>query len=410
MQRSGEGHARASVSRCSIVQGGLDTQVEPHNADRLEALARKREERSRRSTVVKVPGVNHLLVPATTGEVDEYRDSAGQARQSARDSGDRRVAEEDALERVRPWVRADVERTRSFCRVRSRHRRRAAAPLRRAGPDSGSCRFGCWPRCSRSRARSSREPTSRRGSGDPTPSSTPPPGSIPPWPSFARPLATQPSSRRSLKPFRSAAIDSSAGSNRRCHPAPPLAKRAPILRPPASAMGQPTILVPTSARDNRRWGIGLAVAAAIIAFVATTAYQLRADRSRVRVAVVLFDNETGRPEMARFAQGSHRRGSDRADRATRARGRRQRGGPANRASVPGHREGPRRSQRRLHRHRPGADARQRNHRAGPPDPRQGQKRTCGSTSRRSTTARPRFEADVAGKIRAAVEERVIARQ
>jgi DNA-binding winged helix-turn-helix (wHTH) protein len=61
--------------------------------------------------------------------------------------------------------------------------------------------------------------------------------------------------------------------------------------------------VPTSARDNRRWGIGLAVAAAIIAFVATTAYQLRADRSRVRVAVVLFDNETGRPEMARFAQG-----------------------------------------------------------------------------------------------------------
>jgi pimeloyl-ACP methyl ester carboxylesterase len=53
-----------------IVQGLLDSQVEPANADRLEALARKR----RRGTVetVRVAGVNHLLVPAKTGEVDEY--------------------------------------------------------------------------------------------------------------------------------------------------------------------------------------------------------------------------------------------------------------------------------------------------------------------------------------------------
>jgi pimeloyl-ACP methyl ester carboxylesterase len=53
-----------------IVHGGLDAQVAPSNADGLEQLARAR----RRGTVevVRVPGVNHLLVPATTGEIDEY--------------------------------------------------------------------------------------------------------------------------------------------------------------------------------------------------------------------------------------------------------------------------------------------------------------------------------------------------
>jgi pimeloyl-ACP methyl ester carboxylesterase len=54
-----------------IVQGDLDAQVEPSNADRLETLARQRKN-ARPVEVVKVPGVNHLLVPATTGEVDEY--------------------------------------------------------------------------------------------------------------------------------------------------------------------------------------------------------------------------------------------------------------------------------------------------------------------------------------------------
>jgi uncharacterized protein len=54
-----------------IVQGELDTQVEPLNADRLERLARARKN-APPPEVVKVPGVNHLLVPATTGEVDEY--------------------------------------------------------------------------------------------------------------------------------------------------------------------------------------------------------------------------------------------------------------------------------------------------------------------------------------------------
>jgi alpha-beta hydrolase superfamily lysophospholipase len=54
-----------------IVQGELDTQVAPSNADKLEALARKRKS-SPPVEVVKVPGVNHLLIPAKTGEVDEY--------------------------------------------------------------------------------------------------------------------------------------------------------------------------------------------------------------------------------------------------------------------------------------------------------------------------------------------------
>jgi hypothetical protein len=54
-----------------IVHGELDTQVEPSNADTLEALARKRKN-APPVDVVKVPGVNHLLVPAKTGEVDEY--------------------------------------------------------------------------------------------------------------------------------------------------------------------------------------------------------------------------------------------------------------------------------------------------------------------------------------------------
>jgi pimeloyl-ACP methyl ester carboxylesterase len=54
-----------------IVQGERDTQVEPENADRLAALAHARKNATP-VDVVKVPGINHLLVPATTGDVDEY--------------------------------------------------------------------------------------------------------------------------------------------------------------------------------------------------------------------------------------------------------------------------------------------------------------------------------------------------
>jgi pimeloyl-ACP methyl ester carboxylesterase len=55
-----------------VVQGSLDTQVDPSNADRLESLARARKRESATTEVVRLPGVNHLFVPATTGETEEY--------------------------------------------------------------------------------------------------------------------------------------------------------------------------------------------------------------------------------------------------------------------------------------------------------------------------------------------------
>ena len=90
-----------------IVQGGLDTQVEPQNADRLETLARARKN-APPVEVVKVPGVNHLLVPATTGEVGRVRDAEGQAGQSAGHGSARHVAEEDALARTLAIARAYI--------------------------------------------------------------------------------------------------------------------------------------------------------------------------------------------------------------------------------------------------------------------------------------------------------------
>ena len=55
-----------------IIQGDLDTQVPPHHADKLGELARARKKGAGPVEVVHLPGVNHLLVPATTGEVQEY--------------------------------------------------------------------------------------------------------------------------------------------------------------------------------------------------------------------------------------------------------------------------------------------------------------------------------------------------
>jgi hypothetical protein len=54
-----------------IVQGELDTQVPPHHADKLLALAQARKKKVD-AQLLKVPAVNHLLVPAKTGEVSEY--------------------------------------------------------------------------------------------------------------------------------------------------------------------------------------------------------------------------------------------------------------------------------------------------------------------------------------------------
>jgi fermentation-respiration switch protein FrsA (DUF1100 family) len=53
-----------------ILAGELDRQVAPANADRLDTLARAR--RNRPVQTVKLPGINHLLVPAATGEIEEY--------------------------------------------------------------------------------------------------------------------------------------------------------------------------------------------------------------------------------------------------------------------------------------------------------------------------------------------------
>lgn len=56
-----------------ILQGALDTQVPTVNADRLEALATARKAKTAPLTKkVIFPGINHLLVPAKTGEVAEY--------------------------------------------------------------------------------------------------------------------------------------------------------------------------------------------------------------------------------------------------------------------------------------------------------------------------------------------------
>jgi fermentation-respiration switch protein FrsA (DUF1100 family) len=55
-----------------VLQGDLDTQVEPHHAEKLAALGRARKKDAGPIEVVHFPGLNHLLIPATTGSVDEY--------------------------------------------------------------------------------------------------------------------------------------------------------------------------------------------------------------------------------------------------------------------------------------------------------------------------------------------------
>lgn len=55
-----------------IVQGSLDRQVPPHHAEKLAGLARARKKGAGPVEVVLLPGVNHLMVAAVTGEVQEY--------------------------------------------------------------------------------------------------------------------------------------------------------------------------------------------------------------------------------------------------------------------------------------------------------------------------------------------------
>jgi pimeloyl-ACP methyl ester carboxylesterase len=65
-----------------IVQGELDTQVQPYHADKLAEFARARKTKAE-VAVVKVPGINHLLVPAKTGDVTEYATLGADAKVSA---------------------------------------------------------------------------------------------------------------------------------------------------------------------------------------------------------------------------------------------------------------------------------------------------------------------------------------
>jgi pimeloyl-ACP methyl ester carboxylesterase len=56
-----------------ILHGTLDTQVKPHHAEKLAALAQARK-KGGAVQLTTVEGVNHLLTRATTGEFDEYPD------------------------------------------------------------------------------------------------------------------------------------------------------------------------------------------------------------------------------------------------------------------------------------------------------------------------------------------------
>jgi pimeloyl-ACP methyl ester carboxylesterase len=63
-----------------IVAGSLDAQFPPEQADRLEALGRARKKLPAAATQkAVVPGVNHQLVPATSGEEEEYPSLSGAA-------------------------------------------------------------------------------------------------------------------------------------------------------------------------------------------------------------------------------------------------------------------------------------------------------------------------------------------
>jgi uncharacterized protein len=54
-----------------IVHGALDAEVPAHHAEKLAELARARK-RKVSVDVAALPGLNHLLLPAQTGAVDEY--------------------------------------------------------------------------------------------------------------------------------------------------------------------------------------------------------------------------------------------------------------------------------------------------------------------------------------------------
>lgn len=60
-----------------ILQGALDRQVPQHHGEKLAEMAKARRRGGDAVTYFVLDGVNHLLVPAKTGEVDEYGSLAG---------------------------------------------------------------------------------------------------------------------------------------------------------------------------------------------------------------------------------------------------------------------------------------------------------------------------------------------
>ena len=54
-----------------VVHGGLDRQIVPGHADRLAEMGRSRD-REVATELLRFDDLNHLLIPAVTGEVDEY--------------------------------------------------------------------------------------------------------------------------------------------------------------------------------------------------------------------------------------------------------------------------------------------------------------------------------------------------
>ena len=66
-----------------IVQGDLDTQVEPHHADKLAELARARKKAPTGRSRAR-PGLNHLFVPAKTGDVSRNIRSSNRKRSARR--------------------------------------------------------------------------------------------------------------------------------------------------------------------------------------------------------------------------------------------------------------------------------------------------------------------------------------
>jgi pimeloyl-ACP methyl ester carboxylesterase len=61
-----------------LVHGELDRTVAVHHVDRLLELAQARRKDSKDvADTVKLPGINHLLVEAETGDIEEYPRLAG---------------------------------------------------------------------------------------------------------------------------------------------------------------------------------------------------------------------------------------------------------------------------------------------------------------------------------------------